>query len=80
MSSSEPRSVVSVGSLLMTLMPFAHTILPPFLQLDPGIMAHYLAVDLCFYQLLDEDSVMTVRGIASLIIGDGQFGHPVHYS
>ena len=59
----------------------AHTIIPLFLQENFQSSVQSLAVDLClcFHQLLDEGSLMTVRVVTNLITVDGQFRHPLHY-
>ena len=81
MNSCEPRLVVSLGFLVMTLTPLALTVLLPSLQQDSWRSARYLAVELCIcsHQLLDGGSLMTIRAVTSLITGGGQFRHCVHY-
>ena len=64
MSSHELGSVVSVNFPMMILIPLAHIILPSSFRLD----SRSLDVDLCicFHQLLDEGSIMTVRVVIIL--------------
>ena len=60
-----------MGSSVITLTPLAQTIPPLFLQ-DSQSPAQCLSVDLCicFHQLLDKGSVMTIRVVTSLITVD----------
>ena len=83
LSSHQLRTAVSMGSPITTLA------LPPPRPCNPSSLSstgllertQCLAVDLCigFHQLLDEGSLMIGRVVTILIIGDGQFRHPLYY-
>ena len=44
-------------------------------------LAQSLAVDLCicFHQLLDDDSIMTIKVVINLITGEGQLWHLLQF-
>lgn len=60
---------------------FAYIIAPPSLRLDFGSSAQCPAVNLwiCFHQLPDEGSMMTIKVVINPITGEGQFRHPFCY-
>lgn len=78
MSFHEFGSAISVVIILASL---AHVFPPPSLQLDSQRLPWFLIADLCiwFHQLLHEGSWLTVGLLPSVITGEGQFRHPVHY-
>ena len=81
LSSYEPKLLVFVGFLVISLTLWAPIILPPFLQQDSVRLPQCLAVGLCncFHQLLDEGSLVTIGVVTNLITGDGQFRLPIPY-
>ena len=81
MSSHNLELVVFVGFPVMIMTLLAHIIPLPSLQMDSQSVARCLTVDLCicFYQLLDEGSMMTVMVVTNLNTGQGQFRLPLHY-
>lgn len=76
MNYQEPRSVVSVGSIIMTLTPtLTHIILPPFLQENSRELVPVSgcwSLCTCFHQLLENGSLMTIRVVTNLVTGEGQ--------
>ena len=69
------------GNAYHGLGPFAHIITPPSTRLHFVSSAQDFTVDLCIclYQLIDEGSMMTIKVVINLIIGEGQFRYPLHH-
>ena len=67
---------------IMILTALAHMIPPPSFQLNSRSSDLCLAVNhcICFHQLLDIGTMMTVRVVTNLITGAVQFRHPLHYT
>ena len=72
------RSAVFVDFPIMPLIPFAHIILLPSLHMVSHSSAQSLTLDRCIilHQLLDDDSVMTIRVVTNLITGEDQYMGP----
>lgn len=77
---SQATSVV-FPTMILTFPHLAHIIPPLSVHLNSMSSVKYLIVDyfICLHQFVDVGSMMTIRLITNLIIGEGQFSQALRY-